>query len=177
LIERVSRTFPSRKRRAPKATSADGNQRPTGRVSKGPRPEARVQKASVKRASTLQQPASLRAVSWRRKARQLPTKSHWGFGTIGRSGGPFRCASAVTVRCAIKHAFVRRFSLPQGILNENASPTVVRSLIQILGERSMNRRTNDRQRLRDCGCPGLSEIESRCRMIEVFPVPPRAARE
>ena len=40
---------------------------------------ARVQKASVKRASTLQQPASLRAVNWRRKARQLPTKSLRGF--------------------------------------------------------------------------------------------------
>src|SRR6478672_6990295 len=32
---------------------------------------ARVQKASVKRASTLQQPASLRAVNWRRKARPI----------------------------------------------------------------------------------------------------------
>ena len=76
LIERVSRTVPSRKRRAPQATSADGDQGPTGPVSKGQRPRARVQKASVKRASTLQQPASLRAVNWRQgTARQLPTKS------------------------------------------------------------------------------------------------------
>ena len=65
MIERVSRTIPSRKRRAPQATSADGDQGPTGPVSKGQRPRVRVQKASVKRASTLQQPASLRAVNWR----------------------------------------------------------------------------------------------------------------
>ena len=81
LIERVSRTVPSRKRRVPKATSADGDQRPTGPVSKGQRPRVRVQKASVKRASTLQQPASLRAelTGVARHGKALPTKSLRGF--------------------------------------------------------------------------------------------------
>jgi transposase len=37
-------------------------------------------------------------------------------------------ANAVIVRCRIKRAFVRRFSLPRGILNKNASPLLVRSL-------------------------------------------------
>ena len=46
---------------------------------------------------------------------------------------------------------VRRFSLPRGILNKNASPTVVRSLVQSLGERSIDRRTTDLERLRDGG--------------------------
>jgi hypothetical protein len=71
------------------------------------------------------------------------------FGTIGRSGGPFRCASAVTVRCAIKHAFVRRFSLPRGIPNKDASPTDEYSLVQSLGERAIDRRTTDFQGLGD----------------------------
>ena len=39
--------------------------------------------------------------------------------------------------------------MPQGILNKNASPTVVRSLVQSLGERSIDRRTTDLERLRD----------------------------
>ena len=59
---------PEPKTTSAQATSADGDQRPTGPVSKGQRPRVRVQKASVKRASTLQQPASLRAVNWRGKA-------------------------------------------------------------------------------------------------------------
>src|SRR4029077_16816744 len=71
LIERVSRTVPSLKTTSAQATSADGDQRPTGPVSKGQRPRVRVQKARVKRASTLQQPASLRAVNWRRKAKAI----------------------------------------------------------------------------------------------------------
>ena len=73
----------------PMATSVRRDECPKAKVQ-----GARVQKASVKRASTLQQPASLRAVNWRRKARQghCQRKAFEAFGTIGRSGGPFRFA-------------------------------------------------------------------------------------
>jgi len=63
----------------PKTTSATRDQcrwQPAVRRDQCPKasvkgPGSRVQKASVKRASTLQQPASLRAVNWRRKARPI----------------------------------------------------------------------------------------------------------
>jgi hypothetical protein len=45
---------PEPKATSTNVTSAYANQRPTGPVSKGQRPEVRVQKASVKRASTVQ---------------------------------------------------------------------------------------------------------------------------
>jgi hypothetical protein len=78
LIERVSRTVPSRKRRAPQATSADGNQRPTGPVSKGQCPRGQGPEGQCKASiNPAQQPASLRAVTG--VARQLPTKSLYGF--------------------------------------------------------------------------------------------------
>ena len=67
-----------------------------------------------------------------------------------------------------KHAFAPLFPSPGGILNKNASPTVVAVIDEIAGERWKDRRTTDPQRLRHCGCPSLGE---RRRMIEVFPVP------
>src|SRR6185295_16826875 len=76
-----------------RANSDECRQRPvpmtTGvrrdRCPKGKCPKAGVHTASVKRASTLRQPASLTQLTG--KARQKPLEA---FGTIGRSGGPFR---------------------------------------------------------------------------------------
>ena len=66
------------------ATSAYSDQCPTATsvrrdlCREGPRPEASVQKASVKRASTLRQPASLFAANWQWDHRSL----RWSFSLI-----------------------------------------------------------------------------------------------